>query len=104
MYKLFSRVDGGLQCIIDRMSTYLREIGRGLVSVETASEVGGTPGKNASVYIQSLLDLREQYNMLLERSFNSDSSFKQAIGVVSNVQCIYLIIIIILLFFIIIIY
>ena len=82
MYKLFSRVDQGLQCVIDRMSTFLRETGRGLVSIETSSDA--TPGKNATVYIQSLLDLRDQYNVFLEKSFSNDSSFRQAIGVVSG--------------------
>ena len=82
MYKLFSRVDQGLQCVIDRMSSFLRETGRGLVSIETSSDA--TPGKNATVYIQSLLDLRDQYNVFLEKSFSNDSSFRQAIGVVSG--------------------
>ena len=81
MYKLFSRVEQGLQSVIDRMSTFLRETGRGLVSVETSSD--STPGKNATVYIQSLLDLRDQYNVYLEKSFSNDPAFRQAIGVVS---------------------
>ena len=81
MYKLFSRVESGIQCIIDHMSAFLRETGRGLVSEDVNPD--STPGKNATTYVQNLLDLRDQYNLLLEKSFNNDSLFRQAIGVVS---------------------
>lgn len=81
MYKLFLRIDNGIQCIIDHMSTYLRETGRGLVSEDVNPD--STPGRNASTYVQNLLDLRDQYNLLLENSFSNDPQFRQAIGVVS---------------------
>ena len=77
MYKLFARVDGGLQCIVKCLSAHLRETGRNLVTEEPGLEA---PGRNATSYIQSLLDLRDQYNMFLERSFNNDSLFKHAIA------------------------
>lgn len=82
MYKLFSRVENGLSSIIEHMSAFLRETGRALVSEETSVEA--TPGKNATLYIQNLLDLRDQYNRFLEKSFNNDSLFKHAIGMVSK--------------------
>lgn len=87
MYKLFARVDGGLQCIVKCLSAHLRETGRSLVTEEPGMEA---PGRNATSYIQSLLDLRDQYNMFLERSFNSDQLFKHAIASVRTrvvVQC-----------------
>ena len=81
MYKLFLRVEGGNTCIIHFMSGHLRERGRAIVTEEPGGE--STPGKNASVYVQGLLELRDQYNVFLEKSFNNDQLFKQAIGAVS---------------------
>ena len=84
MYKLFARVEGGHACMISFMSSHLRETGKALVTEDPGGE--STPGKNASTYIQSLLNLRDQYNMLLERSFDNSQLFKQSIGVVSVEQ------------------
>lgn len=80
MYKLFCRVEGGLQCIVRCMSTHLRETGRSIVTEEPGSEA---PGRNATSYIQSLLDIYDQYAMFLERSFANDKMFKNAIQSVS---------------------
>jgi len=84
MYKLFARVDGGLQCIVKCLSTHLRETGRSLVTEEPGMEA---PGKNATSYIQSLLDLRDRYNMFLESSFNNDLLFKHIIWNFVNLGC-----------------
>ena len=84
MYKLFARVEGGHACIIDHMSTYLRETGRALVTEEPGNET--SPGRNATSHVQNLLDLRDQYNLFLEKSFNNDQTFRQAIGVVSALR------------------
>ena len=78
MYKLFSRVDGGIPCIIQYLSSYLKETGRGMVSEEPGIE--NSPGRNAVTYVQNLLDLRDQYNMFLDKSFSNDPLFKHAIG------------------------
>ena len=80
MYKLFSRVEGGLQCIVKCMSAHLRETGKSIVTEEPGSEASG---RNAASYIQSLLDLHDQYTMFLEKSFNNDKLFKNAIQLVS---------------------
>ena len=78
MYKLFSRVGGGIPCIIQYLSSYLKETGRGMVSEEPGIE--NSPGRNAVTYVQNLLDLRDQYNMFLDKSFSNDPLFKHAIG------------------------
>ena len=70
--------------MIKYLSTYLRETGKRVVSEEPSSE--NSPGRNASAFIQNLLDLRDQYNMLLEKSFSGDSNFKNSIGQVSSVH------------------
>jgi len=80
MYKLFSRVVGGLACIVRCLSTHLRETGRSIVTEDGS---GDTPGRNALSYIQNLLDVHDQYNMFLEKSFNCDKLFKNAIQSVS---------------------
>ena len=84
MYKLFSRVEGGLQCIVKCMSTHLRETGRSIVTEEPGSDA---PGRNAASYIQSLLYVHDQYNMFLERSFSNDKLFKNAIQSVRDFVC-----------------
>lgn len=80
MFKLFSRVDGGLQCIVRCMSTHLRETGRSIVADEPGTD---TPGRNATTYIQNLLQLHDQYMMFLEQSFENGQLFKHAIQSVS---------------------
>lgn len=80
MYKLFCRVDGGLVCIVRCMSAHLRETGRSIVTEEPGSEA---PGRNATSYIQNLLELHDQYAMFLEKSFGNDKHFKNAIQSVS---------------------
>lgn len=81
MYKLFCRVEGGLQCIVKCMSTHLRETGRSIVTEEPGADA---PGRNAASYIQNLLDVHDQYAMFLERSFGNDKLFKNAIQSVRN--------------------
>lgn len=49
MYKLFCRVDGGLQSIIACVSSYLREQGKGLV----AEEEGGKGDAVSFVQVRS---------------------------------------------------
>ena len=81
MFKLFARVEGGLQCIVKCMSTHLRETGRSIVAEEPGTD---TPGRNATTYIQNLLQLHDQYMMFLEQSFENGQLFKHAIQSVSH--------------------
>ena len=85
MYKLFCRVEGGLGCIVRCMSVHLRETGRSIVTEEPGSEA---PGRNATSYIQNLLEVHDQYTVFLERSFGNDKLFKNAIqSVISMYVC-----------------
>ena len=84
MYNLFARVDDGLQWMIKYLSAHLRESGRRVVSEEPGSE--NSPGRNATTFIQNLLDLRDQYSMFLEKSFSGDSTFKHSIGQVMSTK------------------
>lgn len=104
MYKLFHRVQNGLLTVADCMSSYLREQGKSLVTMEfeqtnnsaaaasssqMASNVVATTSSNANnddsgktpiVFIQSLLDLKERFDLFLRNSFNEDKLFKQRIN------------------------
>jgi cullin 3 len=101
MYRLFNRVNDGLKTIADCMSTYLREQGRNLVTIEsqTAQTETGSPAVSISsttskesnytgeeatktpiIFIQSLLDLKERFDFFLRASFNEDKLFKQRIN------------------------
>ncbi len=68
-------------CVVRCLSAHLRETGRSIVTEDGASD---SPGRNALSYIQSLLDLHDQYNMFLEKSFANDKLFKNAIQSVSS--------------------
>ena len=67
-------------CIVRCMSAHLRETGRSIVTEEPGSEA---PGRNATSYIQNLLEIHDQYAMFLEKSFGNDKLFKNAIQSVS---------------------
>ncbi|XP_068196243.1 cullin-3-like isoform X2 [Antennarius striatus] len=73
MYMLFSRVPYGLKTMCECMSSYLREQGKALVLDEGE-------GKNPVDYVQSLLDLKTQFDCFLIESFNNDRLFKQTIA------------------------
>lgn len=83
MYKLFIRVPNGLETMCECTSTYLREQGKALVTEDAASaehEKVKESGKNAVVYIQKLLDLKDVFDNFLHMSFNDDAKFKQKIS------------------------
>lgn len=104
MYKLFVRVENGLQTIADCMSSYLREQGKNLVCIEqqteqqskltnTTNQVAISTNPNTTtpnmdldssktpiMFIQSLLDLKERFDYFLHASFNDDKLFKQRIN------------------------
>lgn len=73
MYKLFVRVPNGLRTMCECISSYLREQGEALVTEEEG-------GKNAILFVQSLLDLKDRFNHFLHESFNDDRNFKQMIS------------------------
>ena len=69
MYKLFCRVESGLQTIISCVSAYLREQGKGLVTEEEGSK------GDAVSFVQSLLELKDRFDSYLHLSFNGDKEF-----------------------------
>lgn len=74
MYKLFSRVDNGLATIIACVSGYLREQGKGLVTEEEGAKT------DPVVFIQSLLDLKDRFDIFSKEAFNCDKEFIKMIG------------------------
>lgn len=74
MYKLFSRVNSGLRCIIECVSAYLREQGKSRVT----EQEGGK--SDAVLYIQKLLELKDRFDTFLVRSFNHDKEFHKMIA------------------------
>ena len=79
MYKLLSRVSNGLKTMIAAVSRHLREQGRALV----VEEEGADGGRNAIAFVQSLLDLKDQYDHFLEHAFLGDSLFRKHMHSVS---------------------
>ncbi|XP_055546687.1 cullin-3 [Wyeomyia smithii] len=73
MYKLFSRVTGGLKTIADCVSQHLRSMGKNLVKEEES-------GTNPITFVQNLLDLKDRFDHFLHHSFNNDKIFKNMIS------------------------
>lgn len=73
MYKLFSRVNGGLKTIADCVSAHLRAMGKNLVKEEES-------GTNPITFVQNLLDLKDRFDHFLHHSFNNDKIFKNMIS------------------------
>lgn len=74
MYKLFCRVEHGLQTIISCVSAYLREQGKGLVTEEEGSK------GDAVTFVQSLLELKDRFDSYLHQSFNGDKEFLKMVA------------------------
>ncbi|XP_003737732.1 cullin-3 [Galendromus occidentalis] len=72
MYLLFARVPEGLKCLVERVSAYLREQGRALVTDDAKGD--------ALTFVQSLLDLKDKMDLFLFRSFNEERLFKHMIA------------------------
>ncbi|KAM9960053.1 hypothetical protein ACTFIW_007286 [Dictyostelium discoideum] len=72
MYNLFSRVSDGLNLMKDVISSYVKEIGRGIVMDEEKTKESGT-------YFQSLLDLKDKYDNLLQNALYNDKQFIHSI-------------------------
>uniref|UniRef100_A0A1Q3G3C5 Putative cullin n=1 Tax=Culex tarsalis TaxID=7177 RepID=A0A1Q3G3C5_CULTA len=73
MYKLFSRVTGGLKTIADCVSQHLRSMGKNLVKEEES-------GTNPITFVQNLLDLKDRFDHFLHHSFSNDKIFKNMIS------------------------
>uniref|UniRef100_A0A7E4UWK1 CULLIN_2 domain-containing protein n=1 Tax=Panagrellus redivivus TaxID=6233 RepID=A0A7E4UWK1_PANRE len=73
LYQLLHDVAGGSKVVIEAMSKYLRAKGERLVSAENNGPV------NPVSYIQSLIDLKAQFDHFLHRAFNDDKEFKTRI-------------------------
>eukprot|EP00164_Ancoracysta_twista_P001606 GFYU01002109.1.p1 GENE.GFYU01002109.1~~GFYU01002109.1.p1 ORF type:complete len:747 (+),score=223.69 GFYU01002109.1:49-2241(+) len=73
MYELFKRVPSGLLEMKERLSTYLKEKGKLLVSDPEVC-------KEPATYIQSLIDLRDKYEKIVVNSFANDRNFQHAVN------------------------
>jgi len=73
MYNLFGRVANGHAVMRDIMSNYVRETGKALIMDEEKQ-------KEHLTLVQSLLDLKNKYDRLLEAAFNNDKLFTQALN------------------------
>ncbi|KAF2077580.1 hypothetical protein CYY_001121 [Polysphondylium violaceum] len=72
MYNLFNRVSDGLNLMKEVISTYVKEIGKEIVMDEEKTKEQGT-------FFQSLLDLKDKYDHLLQFAFYNDKQFIHSI-------------------------
>uniref|UniRef100_A0A915N656 Cullin family profile domain-containing protein n=1 Tax=Meloidogyne javanica TaxID=6303 RepID=A0A915N656_MELJA len=88
LYKLLKRVPNGTKTMTSTMSRYLRDKGAAIVSQNTAQQqqqvegsgeniAGG--GANPVMFIQSLIELKDQFDRFLQEAFNDDRDFKNCI-------------------------
>jgi len=72
MYDLFSRVPDGDRIILVKMSEHVLHKGKDIVQ---NSEVQGEP----LMYVQQLIDLKDQYDTLIAEAFRSEKKFTNAL-------------------------
>ncbi|CAK5064065.1 unnamed protein product [Meloidogyne enterolobii] len=87
LYKLLKRVPNGTKTMTSTMSRYLRDKGAAIVSQNTTQQqqvegsgeniAGG--GANPVMFIQSLIELKDQFDRFLQEAFNDDRDFKNCI-------------------------
>ncbi|MFH4981104.1 hypothetical protein AB6A40_007813 [Gnathostoma spinigerum] len=77
LYKLLRRVPKGLNIMTACISKYLRQKGEALVS--EGGEAESNSPRNPITYIQTLLDLKDQFDHFLFDAFENDKIFKQKI-------------------------
>ncbi|KJE93406.1 Cullin 3 [Capsaspora owczarzaki ATCC 30864] len=110
MYSLFSRVETGLSLIQKHLDVHLKEVGKAIVvaddeagsaaaappaaassssSSSSSSSVPAAPGatakdaggvKDASRYVQQIIDLRDKYETILLKAFRGDRNFRSTIN------------------------
>jgi len=73
MYQLFGRVEGGLNLMSSVMSNYVRGTGKAIVMDEEKAKEQGT-------FVQSLLQLKDKYDHLLDHAFNKDKTFQRSLN------------------------
>jgi cullin 3 len=78
VYRLFKRIpeQQGLQLICQYVREHLEAKGRLLVHNEQHSE------KNPIKFVQSILDLKDQYDRFLQNAFSKDDRVRTAINAV----------------------
>ncbi|VDN05739.1 unnamed protein product [Thelazia callipaeda] len=77
LYILLKRVKKGLPTMTECISKYLRRKGEILVSESVEGEANAP--RNPVVYVQALLDLKDQFDHFLLDAFDNDKTFKQKI-------------------------
>lgn len=73
MYNLFHRVPNGLSTIREVMTSYLREIGKQLVSDPEKL-------KDPVEFVQCLLNEKDKYDKIITLAFNNDKTFQNALN------------------------
>ncbi|KAH9563278.1 hypothetical protein CY35_05G117500 [Sphagnum magellanicum] len=73
MYNLFRRVSTGLQTIREVMTGHLRDTGRQLV-------LDPERLKDPVEFVQRLLDEKDKYDKIIQRSFSNDKTFQNALN------------------------
>lgn len=74
MYKLFCRVPKGLETILNAISEHLRELGKNLVTETEGQKC------DAVAFVQSLLELKDRFDLFFKQSFNSDKAFLKMVA------------------------
>ncbi|KVH96147.1 cullin-3A-like [Cynara cardunculus var. scolymus] len=73
MYNLFHRIPNGLSTIREVMTSYLREIGKQLVSDPEKL-------KDPVEFVQCLLNEKDKYDKIITLAFNNDKTFQNALN------------------------
>lgn len=73
MYNLFHRVPNGLTIVKDVMTSYVRDVGKQLVTDPERL-------RDPVDFVQRLLDLKDKYDKIITLAFNNDKTFQNALN------------------------
>ncbi len=80
MYRLLSRVAGGLDALRDALASYVEGVGKELVTAESAAATGEKKSKDThNEFVLALLQLKSRVDIFVGDCFNGDKLFHKAV-------------------------
>ncbi|EGC32378.1 hypothetical protein DICPUDRAFT_57147 [Dictyostelium purpureum] len=70
MYKLLSRIEGGLAPVLETVQNYIQHVG-----FEAIKSIPDKNNPDPKVYVETLLKIYLQFSSIIKKSFNNDVSF-----------------------------
>ncbi|KAM9962638.1 hypothetical protein ACTFIR_005554 [Dictyostelium discoideum] len=70
MYKLLSRIEGGLAPVLETVQKYIQHVG-----IDAIKSIPDRSNPDPKIYVETLLKIYLQFSSIIKKSFNNDVSF-----------------------------